>query len=105
MCFHEAVEASLNCCLVEPLVSFTQKRSDKEISVCFPSPRGVERKGSSALRKLFLWEWSDVLETLSVPVGANLLEISSVKKISWVRVLYGGRYRTIGRTLTLCFDI
>lgn len=70
--FHKAVEASLNCCLVEPLVSFTQNRSDKTIAVCFPRPRGMERKISSQIRKLSLWEWSDVLETLSVPVDNNL---------------------------------
>ncbi len=78
--FHEAVEASLHCCLVEPLVSFMQKRGDKIIAVCFPPKRGVERKTSSELRKLSIWklrklsllEWSDVLETLSVPEHKNL---------------------------------
>ena len=73
--FNKAVEASLNCCLVEPLVSFMQKRGDKRIAVCFPPPRGVERKTSSELRKLPLWEWSNVFETLSVPVHQNLASL------------------------------
>jgi hypothetical protein len=70
--FNKAVEASLNCCFVEPLVGFTQKQADRRIAVCFPSPRGVERKTSHELRKLFLWEWSVVFDTLSVPADKTL---------------------------------
>jgi len=70
--FHKAVEASLYCCLVEPLVSFTQKRSNERIAVCFRPPRGVERMTPSKLRKLSLGEWSDILETFCVPVVKSL---------------------------------
>jgi hypothetical protein len=75
--FNKAVEASLNYCLVEPLVSFTEKRVDKRIAICFPPPRGVERKTSYELRKLSLLEWSDVFETLSVPADKSLANLGA----------------------------
>ena len=75
--FHKAVEASLNCCLVEPLVSFMQKRDDNRIAICFPPPRGVEHKTSSQIHKLSLLDWSAVLETLSVPVQQNLASLGA----------------------------
>ena len=75
--FNKATEASLHYCLVEPLVSFVQKRGDKRIAICFPRPRGVERKTSSELRKLPLWEWSMVFETLSVPARQNLASLGT----------------------------
>jgi len=58
--FNKSVEASLSYCFVEPLASFTQKREDNRIAVCFPPPLGVKRKTSLEIRKLFLWEWSVV---------------------------------------------
>lgn len=75
--FNKATEASLSCCLMEPLVSFLQKRDDKRIAICFPHPRGVERKTSSELRKLALWEWSKVFEILSLPVRQNLASLGA----------------------------
>jgi hypothetical protein len=72
--FNKAVEASLSCCLVEPLVRFTEKRGDKRIVICFSSPGGVERKTKTSfeLRRLSLLEWSNVLKTLSVPADKSL---------------------------------
>jgi hypothetical protein len=70
--FNKAVEASLHYCFVEPLVSFVQKRRDKRIAICFPHPRGMKWKTAAELRKLFLWEWTVVFETLSVPTRQNL---------------------------------
>jgi hypothetical protein len=75
--FNKAVEASLNFCFVEPLVSFTQKRGDKSIAICFPPPRGVERKTSFGVGKLFLWEWSVVFDTLSVPADKSLASLGA----------------------------
>lgn len=87
--FHKAVEASLNCCLVEPLVRFTQKQSDMRIAVCFSSPRGVERKTSSGLRKLSLREWSDILETLSIPVDSNLAGLGTADVRQFMKEHFG----------------
>jgi hypothetical protein len=70
--FNKAVEASLDYCFVEPLVSFVEKRVDKRIAICFPPPRGVEHKTLSELRKLSLSEWSDVFNTRSVREGKTL---------------------------------
>jgi hypothetical protein len=75
--FNKAVEASLNYCFVKPLVSFVEKRLDKRIAICFPPPRGVERKSSYELRKLSLSEWSDVFETLSVREGRTLVSLEA----------------------------
>lgn len=75
--FNKAVEASLKHCLMDPLVSFIEKRLDKRIAICFPPPRGVERKTSSELRKLHLWEWSDVLETVSIREHKTLASLGA----------------------------
>jgi hypothetical protein len=75
--FHKAVEASLQCCVVEPLVSFIQKRNNKTIAIPFPPPRGAEPKNSGALRKLSLWEWSIVFEVLSMPVDKSLASLGA----------------------------
>lgn len=63
--FYKAVEASFKHCLVEPLADWLEKRDDKRITICFP--RGSGQKSPGQLRKLQLWEWADVLETLSAP--------------------------------------
>jgi len=63
--FNKAVEACFDYYMVQPLVNFMQARGDKQMAICFPPPRGVERKSSSSLRKLFLWEWGDALEAFS----------------------------------------
>ena len=85
--FNRAVEASLNCCLVEPLVGFTQKRDDKRIAVCFS--RGVEHKNSYELRRLSLWEWSDVFETLRVPVGKSLASLGAEELRRFMKEHFG----------------
>jgi len=87
--FNKAIEASLNCCLVEPLASFVQKQDDKRIAVCYPPPRGVERKTSFQLRKVPLWEWSNVFETLSMPVHQNLASVGAEDLKHFMKEYFG----------------
>jgi hypothetical protein len=83
------VEASLNYCFVKPLVSFVEKRVDKRIAICFPPPRGVERKASYELRKLSLSEWSDVFGTLSVREGKTLVNLGADELERYLKEHFG----------------
>jgi hypothetical protein len=88
--FNRAVEASLNYCLVEPLVKFMQKRNYERIAVCFLPPRGVEHKTSHELHnKMSLWDWSDVFGALSVPVNKDLASLGTQELKGIMKELFG----------------
>lgn len=103
--FHKAVEASLDCCVVKPLVNFMQKRGDKQIAICFPLPRGVERKSSTELRKLSLWEWSDVLETVATACHKGLASLGTEDLKEFMQAHLGGPrlpdLRSLARSLRM----
>lgn len=88
--FHKAVEASLNCCVVEPLVNWIQERGDTQIAVCFPPPRGVERMSSGKLHKLSVQEWSDVLDTLAASPRKDLASLGTKRLKEFMETHLGG---------------
>lgn len=88
--FHKAVEASINCCITEPLVNWMQKRGDVQIAVCFPPPRGAERMSSEKLHKLSVQEWSDVLGTLAASPRKDLAALGAKDLKEFMEVHLGG---------------
>jgi hypothetical protein len=75
--FVKAVEATLNDCLVEPLIKFMQQHRQQQIDIPFPPPRGRERKGSAGIRQLKLWQWAYVLDTLVTPARRGLSPLAT----------------------------
>lgn len=73
--FCKAVEASLNYRLVEPLQEFMARRRQREIALCFPPPRGINRWSCARLDSLSLREWADIMETLAQASSAKTLSV------------------------------
>lgn len=107
--FHKAVEASFDCCIVEPLVNWIQKRGDIQIAVCFPPPRGIERMSSGKLHKLSPREWSAVLDTLAASPRKDLASLGTKNLKEFMEAHLGGPYlpdlRSLARSLRMVHQL
>ncbi len=101
--FAKAVEACLNYCFVNPLIEYVQKQEQKHLTVCFPQPRGPEKKTVGALRKLSLSEWADILDMLSNPKGKSLSDLVIRQLAKFMEEHLGGQrlpdFRPLGEPL------
>ncbi|MCD6568287.1 MAG: hypothetical protein J7K94_06100 [Dehalococcoidia bacterium] len=63
--FCRAVEASFKHCFLTPLVDSMEKHRQKQMPLCFPLPRGLQRMSIAQIRKISLGEWGDILRTVN----------------------------------------
>ncbi|MBA7471956.1 hypothetical protein ES707_07268 [subsurface metagenome] len=80
ICFHEAVEASLNHCIKRPLIKSLRKRDNKQIALCISQEQKLQYMSIGQLEKIQVRQWGKALEMLYTAKGSVVLGTQDLRE-------------------------